>query len=75
MIKKNGSKIFNILDQQLKEQQAIFILEKHEREERDQQIVRLRTELDKLQHKHQLLIEENNALSVKVCFFHCKTFT
>lgn len=56
----------HVLDSQLKEQQAILILEKHEREERELQITNLKSELDKLQNKHQNLIEENNNLSVKV---------
>lgn len=56
----------HVLDQKLKEQQASLILEKHEREERENLITNLKTELDRLQNKHQSLIKENNDLSVKV---------
>lgn len=55
-----------ITDQKLKEQQASLILEKHEREEKENLIINLKTELDRLQNKHQSLIKENNDLSVKV---------
>lgn len=60
--------LFYLTDQQLKEQQAILILERHEKEEREHQITHLKTEFDKLQNKHQILIVENNTLSVKVHF-------
>ncbi|XP_021938750.1 coiled-coil domain-containing protein 186-like isoform X2 [Zootermopsis nevadensis] len=54
------------LDQQLKEQQAKLILERHEREDKEEMHRQLQHEVDNLKRKHQLIIDENNLLSIKV---------
>ncbi|PNF15355.1 hypothetical protein B7P43_G00995 [Cryptotermes secundus] len=54
------------LDEQLKEQQAKLILERHEREDKEETHRQLQHEVDNLKRKHQLIIDENNLLSIKV---------
>ncbi|XP_063221299.1 coiled-coil domain-containing protein 186 [Bacillus rossius redtenbacheri] len=54
------------LDQQLKEQQARLIMERHEREDKEETQRQLQQEVVNLRSKHQLLINENNTLSLKV---------
>ncbi|GFG35746.1 hypothetical protein Cfor_03926 [Coptotermes formosanus] len=54
------------LDQQLKEQQAKLIMEQHERENKEETHWQLQQEVDNLKRKHQLIIDENNLLSIKV---------
>ncbi|XP_068083218.1 coiled-coil domain-containing protein 186 [Anabrus simplex] len=51
---------------QLKEEQAKLIMERHEREDKEESCRQLQQEVDNLKRKHQLIIEENNVLSVKV---------
>jgi hypothetical protein len=55
-----------LTDQQLKEQQAKLILERHEREDKEQTHRQLQDEVDNLKRKHQLIIDENNLWSIKV---------
>jgi hypothetical protein len=50
----------------LKEQQAKLILERHEREDKEETHRQLQHEVDNLKRKHQLIIDENNLLSIKV---------
>ncbi|XP_069697891.1 coiled-coil domain-containing protein 186-like isoform X2 [Periplaneta americana] len=54
------------LDQQLKEQQAKLIMERHEREDKEETQRQLQQEIENLKRKHQLIIDENNLLSIKV---------
>lgn len=56
----------NVLDQQLKEQQANLILLKHDRDDREKQVKTLQAELERLQSKQKETLHENNTLSVKV---------
>jgi type II secretory pathway predicted ATPase ExeA len=51
----------------LKEQQAKLIMERHEWEDKEEAHRQLQQELDNLKRKHQLIIDENNLLSIKVC--------
>ncbi|XP_030764850.1 coiled-coil domain-containing protein 186 [Sitophilus oryzae] len=55
-----------VLDQQVKEQQALLILLRHEKSDRDQQIKTFQSELERLHSKQKDTIEENNNLSLKV---------
>jgi hypothetical protein len=50
----------------LKEQQAKLILERHEWEDKEETHRQLQHEVDNLKRKHQLIIDENNLLSIKV---------
>jgi hypothetical protein len=50
----------------LKEQQAELIMEQHEREDKEETHWQLQQEVDNLKRKHQLIIDENNLLSIKV---------
>lgn len=66
-----------ITDQQLKEQQAQLIMEQHEREDKEETHRQLQQEVDNLKRKHQLIIDENNLLSIKVnqhCHLHERQF-
>ncbi|OAD59886.1 hypothetical protein WN48_06451, partial [Eufriesea mexicana] len=54
------------LDQQLKEQQARLILERHVTEDKEMLRIQLQKEVDTLKHRQQVLIEENNTLSLKI---------
>lgn len=54
------------LDQQLKEQQARLILERHVTEDKEMLRIQLQKEVDTLKHRQQILIEENNTLSLKI---------
>ncbi|XP_015602940.1 coiled-coil domain-containing protein 186 isoform X2 [Cephus cinctus] len=54
------------LDQQLKEQQARLILERHVTEDKEMSRMQLQKEVDLLKQRQQVLIEENNTLSLKV---------
>ncbi|CAL7937946.1 unnamed protein product [Xylocopa violacea] len=54
------------LDQQLKEQQARLILERHVTEDKEMLRLQLQKEVDTLKHRQQVLIEENNTLSLKI---------
>ncbi|KAG7200853.1 hypothetical protein KM043_003218 [Ampulex compressa] len=54
------------LDQQLKEQQARLILERHVMEDKEMLCLRLQKEVDAMKNTQQALIEENNSLSLKV---------
>lgn len=54
------------LDQQLKEQQARLILERHVTEDKELLRIQLQKEVDTLKHRQQVLIEENNTLSLKI---------
>ena len=54
------------LDQQLKEQQARLILERHVTEDKEMLRVQLQKEVETLTHRQQVLIEENNTLSLKI---------
>ncbi|KAK7790359.1 hypothetical protein R5R35_003855 [Gryllus longicercus] len=51
---------------QLKEQQAKLIMERHEREGKEETYKQLLQEVDNLKKKNHVIIEENNILSVKV---------
>ncbi|XP_044764847.1 coiled-coil domain-containing protein 186-like [Coccinella septempunctata] len=55
-----------LLDQKCKEQQASLILLKHERDDRENQVKTLQIALERLQSKHQDMLQENNELSQKV---------
>jgi hypothetical protein len=50
----------------LKEQQAKLIMEQYEREDKEETHWQLQQEVDNLKRKHQLIIDENNLLSIKV---------
>lgn len=54
------------LDQQLKEQQARLILERHVTEDKEMLRLHLQKEVETLKHRQQVLIEENNTLSLKI---------
>ncbi|XP_053998064.1 coiled-coil domain-containing protein 186-like isoform X1 [Hylaeus anthracinus] len=54
------------LDQQLKEQQARLILERHVTEDKEMLRLQLQKEVETLKHRQQVLIEENNTLSLKI---------
>ena len=54
------------LDQQLKEQQARLILERHVTEDKEISRLQLQKEVETLKHRQQALIEENNTLSLKI---------
>lgn len=54
------------LDQQLKEQQARLILERHVTLDKEMLRLQLQKEVDTLKHRQQVLVEENNTLSLKV---------
>lgn len=54
------------LDQQLKEQQARLILERHVTEDKEISRLQLQKEVDVLKNRQQVLIEENNLLSMKI---------
>lgn len=56
----------NIIDQQLKEQQATLIMLKHEKGDRDHQTKALQSELERAQAKQKDTLHENNELSLKV---------
>lgn len=53
-------------DQQLREQHARLILERHERADGEAVLKQLQAEVDALKTKQQTLINENNQLSLKV---------
>lgn len=55
-----------LLDQRCKEQQAALILMKHERDDRENQVKTLQSSLERLQSKHQDMLQENNDLSQRV---------
>ncbi|XP_047001875.1 coiled-coil domain-containing protein 186-like isoform X2 [Schistocerca americana] len=55
-----------VLDQQLKEEQAKLILERYEREDKEEVSKHLQQELEALKAKHETMIAENNTLSIKV---------
>ncbi|XP_046750137.1 coiled-coil domain-containing protein 186 isoform X2 [Diprion similis] len=54
------------LDQQLKEQQARLILERHVTEDKEMSRLQLQKEVETLKQRQLVLIEENNTLSLKV---------
>ncbi|CAK9795369.1 Coiled-coil domain-containing protein 186 [Anthophora plagiata] len=54
------------LDQQLKEQQARLILERHVTEDKEMLRLQLQKEVDTLKHRQEVLIEENNMLSLRI---------
>lgn len=54
------------LDQQLKEQQAQLILERHVTEDKENIRLHLQKEVEALKHRQQVLIEENSNLSLKL---------
>ncbi|KOC71021.1 Uncharacterized protein C10orf118 [Habropoda laboriosa] len=54
------------LDQQLKEQQARLILERHVTEDKEILRLQLQKEVDTLKHRQEVLIEENNTLSLRI---------
>ncbi|XP_076241676.1 coiled-coil domain-containing protein 186 isoform X2 [Calliopsis andreniformis] len=54
------------LDQQLKEQEAQLILERQMMEDNEKLRFQLQKEIEVLKHGQQILIEENNTLSLKV---------
>ncbi|XP_043265458.1 coiled-coil domain-containing protein 186 isoform X2 [Colletes gigas] len=54
------------LDKQLKEQQARLILEKHVTEDKEMLRLRLQKEVETLKNRQQVLIEENNTLTLKI---------
>lgn len=54
------------LDQQLKEQQARLILERHVTEDKEMSRQQLLKEVEVLKNRVQALIEENNTLSLKL---------
>ncbi|XP_022910975.2 coiled-coil domain-containing protein 186 isoform X1 [Onthophagus taurus] len=56
----------HLLDQQLKEQQATLIMLRHEKNDKEQQIKLLQSEMEKAQSKHKNVLDENNELSQKV---------
>uniref|UniRef100_A0A1B6D6A2 Uncharacterized protein n=1 Tax=Clastoptera arizonana TaxID=38151 RepID=A0A1B6D6A2_9HEMI len=55
-----------VVDQQVKELQAQIILERHCSEDKDSTIKQLQHEVETLKSKHQLFIDENSALLLKV---------
>lgn len=54
------------LDQQLKEQQVQLILERHVTEDKEMSRLQLQKEVELLKQRQQVLIEENNTLSLKI---------
>ncbi|XP_043479593.1 coiled-coil domain-containing protein 186-like isoform X2 [Leptopilina heterotoma] len=54
------------LDQQLKEQHAQLILERHVTEDKENIRLHLQKEVESLKHRQQILIEENSNLSLKL---------
>lgn len=56
----------NVLDLQLKEQQANLILLRHDKDDREKQVKNLQAELERLQSKQKETLHENNTLSLKV---------
>ncbi|KAL2716228.1 coiled-coil domain-containing protein 186-like isoform X1 [Vespula squamosa] len=54
------------LDQQLKEQQARLILERHVTEDKEMLCLQLQKEVETLLNRQQVLIEENNVLAIKI---------
>ncbi|KAK2586227.1 hypothetical protein KPH14_001484 [Odynerus spinipes] len=54
------------LDQQLKEQQARLILERHVIEDKEMLRLQLQKEVEILLQRQQVLIEENNTLSIRI---------
>ncbi|XP_044018061.1 coiled-coil domain-containing protein 186 isoform X2 [Aphidius gifuensis] len=54
------------LDEQLKEQQARLILERHVTEDKENLRIALEKQVDVLNNRQQLLIEENNNLIIKI---------
>ncbi|XP_033215056.1 coiled-coil domain-containing protein 186 isoform X2 [Belonocnema kinseyi] len=54
------------LDQQLKEQQARLILERHVTEDKEMSRLQLQKEVETFKQRQQALIEENNTLSLKI---------
>ncbi|XP_046486781.1 coiled-coil domain-containing protein 186 isoform X2 [Neodiprion pinetum] len=54
------------LDQQLKEQQARLILERHVTEDKEMSRLQLQKEVETLKQRQLVLIEENNTLGLKV---------
>ena len=62
------SLFFPNTDQQLREQHARLILERHERADSEAVLKQLQAEVDSLKTKQQTLINENNQLSLKVSF-------
>ncbi|XP_012288999.1 coiled-coil domain-containing protein 186 [Orussus abietinus] len=54
------------LDQQLKEQQARLIMERHVTEDKEILRLQLQKEVEVLKQRQQTLIEENNGLSLKI---------
>ncbi|XP_076631203.1 coiled-coil domain-containing protein 186 isoform X2 [Colletes latitarsis] len=54
------------LDKQLKEQQARLILEKHVTEDKEMLRLQLQKEVETLKNRQQVLIEENNTLTLKI---------
>lgn len=54
------------LDHQLKEQQARLILERHVTEDKELLRMQLQKEVDTLKSRQEVLVEENNVLSLKI---------
>lgn len=54
------------LDEQLKEQQARLILERHVIEDKEMLRLQLQKEVETLLQRQQILIEENNTLSIRI---------
>ncbi|XP_074114735.1 coiled-coil domain-containing protein 186 [Cotesia typhae] len=54
------------LDHQLKEQHARLILERHVVEDKEAERLQLLKEIETLNHRQQVLIEENNALTLRI---------
>nr|CAD7459563.1 unnamed protein product [Timema tahoe] len=54
------------LDQQLKEQQAKLIIERHEWEHEEETRRQLQQEIENLKKKQEIIINENNTISLKV---------
>lgn len=50
----------------MKENQALLILLRHERDDREQQVKNLQAEFERLQSKQKETLQENNLLSLKV---------
>jgi hypothetical protein len=59
------------LEQQLKEHQAQLIMERHEHHDREETYRQHHAETEALKKKHQLILNENNLLSIKVWVFMC----
>nr|CAD7199273.1 unnamed protein product [Timema douglasi]CAD7410105.1 unnamed protein product [Timema poppensis] len=54
------------LDQQLKEQKAKLIIERHEWEHEEETRIQLQQEIENLKKKQEVIINENNTISLKV---------